>query len=124
MAKPMLALDFDGVLHSYTSGWKGAHVIPDEPVPGAMDFIVKASQHYIIAISSARSSDKLGMMEMKNWLLKHLGTDPERVAIYNKIKWPIHKPPAFLTIDDRVICFRGEWPSIHEIESFKSWVKP
>ena len=28
MSKPILCLDFDGVLHSYTSGWRGAR-IPD-----------------------------------------------------------------------------------------------
>jgi hypothetical protein len=28
MGKPILCLDFDGVLHSYSSGWKGADVIP------------------------------------------------------------------------------------------------
>ena len=31
MPKPILCLDFDGVVHSYTSGWKGADVIPDPP---------------------------------------------------------------------------------------------
>jgi hypothetical protein len=32
MTKPILCLDFDGVIHSYSSGWKGADVIPDPPV--------------------------------------------------------------------------------------------
>lgn len=27
--KPILAVDFDGTLHSYTSGWKGADVVAD-----------------------------------------------------------------------------------------------
>lgn len=28
-----VAVDVDGVLHSYTSGWKGADRLPDPPVP-------------------------------------------------------------------------------------------
>ena len=31
--KPILCLDFDGVIHSYISGWKGADVIPDPLKP-------------------------------------------------------------------------------------------
>lgn len=27
--KPILAVDFDGTLHAYTSGWKGADIVSD-----------------------------------------------------------------------------------------------
>ena len=32
--KPTIILDFDGVIHSYTSGWQGADVIGDPPWRG------------------------------------------------------------------------------------------
>ena len=35
--KKTVVFDFDGVIHSYTSGWKGATVIPDPPVEGIGD---------------------------------------------------------------------------------------
>ena len=36
---PILAIDFDGVLHSYSSGWKGSRNIPDPPVDGAIEWL-------------------------------------------------------------------------------------
>lgn len=53
--KPILCLDFDGVIHSYVSGWQGAAVIPDAPVDGALDFIANAVSRFKVAIYSTRS---------------------------------------------------------------------
>ena len=53
--KKTLCLDFDGVVHSYTSGWKGALTIPDPPVAGALRFIIEADQHFKVAIFSSRA---------------------------------------------------------------------
>ena len=36
---PTVSFDFDGVIHSYRSGWKGAAVIPDPPVEGIKEVI-------------------------------------------------------------------------------------
>ena len=34
-----VAVDFDGVIHSYTTLWFTASVIPDPPVPGAIEWL-------------------------------------------------------------------------------------
>lgn len=70
--KPILCLDFDGVIHSYTSRWQGASVIPDPPVPGALEFIVKALETYEVAIFSSRSHQWGGKRAMKRWLRENL----------------------------------------------------
>ena len=66
--KKILCLDFDGVIHSYTSGWKGPRVIPDPPVPGALEFIAKATVHFQVMIYSSRSGYWFGRLAMKRWL--------------------------------------------------------
>ena len=52
--KPILSLDFDGVIHSYTSGWQGPRTIPDAPVPGALRFLIEAQRRFQVAIFSSR----------------------------------------------------------------------
>ena len=37
--KKTVCLDFDGVIHSYTSGWQGEENINDSPLFGAVDSI-------------------------------------------------------------------------------------
>lgn len=106
MSKPILCLDFDGVIHSYTSGWQGAAVIPDPPVPGWLCFLCDASRHFRIAIFSSRSSQPGGIDAMKAWLggwvLAEAGIDADQFESAKSwlldIEWPIEKPPAFLTI--------------------------
>jgi hypothetical protein len=48
--KPVLCLDFDGVIHGYQSGWQGANVIPDPPVPGAIEALLTYTEHFIVCI--------------------------------------------------------------------------
>lgn len=63
---------------------------------------------------------------MRNWLYKHIHVlDPilDKDHWVDQIQFPTAKPPATLTIDDRVICFKGIFPSIEEIQQFKPWNK-
>lgn len=120
--RPILCLDFDGVIHSYKSGWKGAEVVPDMPVPGAMEFMRQALTMFRVAIYSSRSSSEAGIMAMKQWIERHA-----RQARFDghewwlKIEYPNYKPSAFLTIDDRAITFNGVWPDLGGLYNFKTW---
>jgi hypothetical protein len=135
--KPILCLDFDGVLHSYTSGWKGADVIPDPPTPGMVDFLNAAIEHFDVQIFSSRSHQPGGIVAMKKWLdlhvMHHFDCDfhtPPReferaLAILDAISYPTEKPAAMVTIDDRALCFDGNWSNFHplKLKEFKPWNK-
>lgn len=117
MAKPILCLDFDGVLHSYTSGWKGADVIPDPPVPGAIEFMGAALHHFDVVIFSSRSHQPGGIEAMKNWLHLHAG------AHLDAVRFVTEKPAARVSLDDRALTFTGIWPSMNQLLAFKPWNK-
>lgn len=124
MHKPILCLDFDGVIHSYASGWKGADVIPDPPVAGAAEFILSALPHFRVAIFSSRSNQPGGLQAMKNyisssWSVPALGP----LINVNNLEWPLEKPAAFVTIDDRALTFDGTWPPIEALKNFLPWNK-
>ena len=128
--RPILCVDFDGVLHSYTSGWKGPRTIPDAPVSGAIEWLqdlipcpdrigVGCRGKFRVCIYSSRSRYWGARRAMKRWLLKH-GLPFEWLE---ELEFPLEKPPAHLTIDDRAICFRGTFPTEKEILAFKPWHK-
>lgn len=126
MGKPILCLDFDGVIHSYTSGWKGADVIPDPMVPGAIAFMLAAMEHFTVAIFSSRSNQPHGLRAMRTWLKTNAGNcwyeSPAGPGLED-VLWPTEKPAALVTLDDRAITFTGEWPDIETLKSFKPWYK-
>ncbi len=127
--KPILCLDFDGVIHSYRSGWTGADNVADLPVAGSMDFICQALQKFDVQIYSSRSGQEGGIWAMQQWLTHHMQVFLDcdeavanEIACF-KVKWPTEKPPAMVTIDDRAITFTGTWPAIRDLEAFKPWNK-
>lgn len=127
MSLPILCIDFDGVLHSYTSGWKGADKVPDPPVKDAMAFLRETIRYFTVAIYSARSSQPGGIEAMKRAITTWLTGDldmlwPEAQHMVDTILvWPTTKPSAFLTLDDRAICFTGTFPTVVELMGFQTW---
>lgn len=129
--QPILCIDFDGVLHSYSSGWKGARNIPDLPMPGAIEWLnslipvgddvsgfdVATCHAFQVAIFSSRSRYLGGRRAIKKWLIKN-GISSYQLE---HIKFPLMKPPAFLLIDDRAFQFQGQFPSEKQMKEFKPY---
>lgn len=126
MIKPILCLDFDGVIHSYTSGWKGADVIPDPIVEGTISFMLRALEHFRVAVFSSRSNQRGGIAAMQAYLKEQAGNcwydSPAGPGLEN-VEWPTEKPAAFLTIDDRALTFDGTWCDPKTLLDFKPWNK-
>lgn len=113
--KPTVVFDFDGVIHSYTSEYRGATIIPDPPVEGIRDAIADIRKLYNVIVVSFRCITPVGKEAVETWL-KNFGIEVDAVMA--------EKPPAIAYIDDRAICFDGD-PSklLNKIMNFVPWNK-
>ena len=127
--KPILCLDFDGVVHSYKSGWKGARNIPDPPTDGAIEFIHGALiAGWDVVIHSSRARYWGGISEMRSWLKKHAGliwNDGLGFPGLEDVRFARWKPSALVTIDDRALTFSGSWSDypLDGLRAFQPWNK-
>lgn len=136
--KPHIVIDFDNTIAGYEGGWQGIDIIPEPPIPGAMEFIIEAMEFFTVNIFSSRSSSPIGMKAMQEYITLHMetllggGKQPLQaidrkvcVDILSQIQWPTTKPPAFLSIDDRGLQFNGDWSKFvpAELIKFKPWNK-
>jgi hypothetical protein len=123
MRKKLISVDFDGVLHSYTSGWKGADNIPDVPVDGAIEWLERLCRddRFSVCIYSSRNSQSGGITAMMDWLIKY--GFPVKIIHTGRLTFPQNKPPAHMSIDDRAMCFVGTFPELDDIITFKPWNK-
>lgn len=107
-----ILIDFDGVIHSYVSGWKGINRIPDKPNKGALNWLGECLDNYEVYIFSSRCKDSSGINAMMRWFNKfHFGRLEELKFTYTKI-------PCHALIDDRAINFRGIFPTIKYLNIF------
>lgn len=131
MGKPILCLDFDGVIHGYESGWQGAGVANDPPVPGTREFLLEATKHFRVMIYSSRSKSLAGRRAMKRYMRRHfyepLTFSPHHSQdfLHEELYYPWFKPSALITIDDRALTFTGNWADfgIDTLKAFKPWNK-
>lgn len=112
MTKPILCIDFDGVLHLYSQGWLGPTAIYDPPTPGALEFVQEAQKHFELIVYSTRARTIVGRHVMLRWLSKHG---------FPELEITFKKPHAFVTLDDRAIQFTGTFPDPQTLLEFKPW---
>lgn len=110
-----VVFDFDGVIHSYISGWQGASVIPDPPVPGikgTIDCLKEAG--FKIVCQSTRASSPEGTKAIEEYCKKY------NINIDDITD---RKPPAFCYVDDRALKFDGDCTELYEkIVKFESYL--
>lgn len=104
--KKTICLDFDGVIHSYNSGWQGEKKISDSPVYGARESINRLREMgNTVLVHSCRCRSKIGRSAIEKYLKKH---DIMVDAICE------HKPQADYYVDDNAIKFDGVWDEVVE----------
>lgn len=114
MIDKTLIFDFDGVIHSYASGWQGAEVANDPPVPGIRQAIKEIREAgYRVVVVSSRCHQEGGMECIRKYL-KVYAIEVDDVCR--------DKVPALLTIDDRAIYFDGDTKGLLEkVQGFRTW---
>lgn len=132
MSKPILCVDFDGTIHPYSKGWLGPDVIDDEPVvAGFFEWLDEVSQHFDVQVYSSRSRYEGGVPMMIAYITEQRrrwrdvgGKSPNDASgAPAELSFPVQKPAAFATIDDRAITFEGTWPPLAQLQAFKPWNK-
>ena len=114
-----ICIDFDGVVHDYEGGWQGKDTVSGKPVPGAFVWLGRLldDPDFEPVIYSSRSDELGGVKAMIEWF-RHYG-----FMRVNDLRFPTQKPPAWLTIDDRAVCFTGKFPSLCDIADFEPWYR-
>lgn len=105
-----VAVDFDGVIHSYHKGWRDGSIY-GHALPGAKEFLTELIQHFTVVIFSTRCFDKV-----VDGKLQPNQCEEVRQKL---IEWEIPfdriadkddpKPLAVLFIDDNAHHFTGVW---------------
>lgn len=126
IAKPMrkrktICIDFDGVIHDYSKGWRGIDVY-DKPLDGAKEGLhaLKDAGWIIIIYTTRNDTPKLREFLDSNGLAyDYINCNPNQPVGSDK-----GKLIADVYLDDRGITFEGNWSdSIEKILNFKPWQK-
>ena len=132
LTKNTIAIDFDGVIHKYSEGWKDGSIY-DKPVKGVHESLMKLMNDYWVYIFTTRD-----VQEVVNWMNQKFwgeGSEmgfstvamPEGIRFWQggrgrNVAVSNRKLPAEFYIDDRGIRFNGNWEeTLKEIKEIRGW---
>jgi hypothetical protein len=110
--RPLVCVDLDGVLNTF-DGWRGADYF-HPPRPGAREFLEKLNAlGYEIVIFTVRWRP-----HVEQWL--------DENGLFGLVSRVTNeKPAAHAYVDDRAICFRGDFDSaVDQIRGFRAHWEP
>ena len=108
--KKTILLDLDGVLNTYTGNYDENFIPPIKD--GAHEFVEKLSQNFDVKIFTTRNKLLASKWVIENKLDEFVSDVTD------------FKSPAYLTIDDRCLNFKGDFDKTFEqIENFSVWYK-
>lgn len=115
--KPTICIDIDGVIADYSKGWQGENHIGD-PLPGAKKFLQRLREAgWKIIIFTTR-----GNGDMERYCDRHGLCYDEINQNSSLVGRNPGKPIATVYLDDRGICFKGNFDkSFEDIMRFKVW---
>ena len=121
-----IAVDFDGVIHSYTTPWISPEVIPDPPVEGAIAWLAEMLEHFSVCIHTTRARTPEGVAAVRAWLKAHAPKDrPDMQLFETYFRITSEKPAALIYLDDRAYRFEGPgtFPTRDQIHRARPWNK-
>lgn len=102
-----VCVDFNGVLDTYT-GFKPGYMYP--PRAGAKEFLAELAKTYDVIVLTAMDA-----VDVTNWLAFN-----DMMQYVKQIT--SRKPPAIAYVDDRAICFNGNFNTVLEtLHNFKTF---
>jgi hypothetical protein len=131
MSRLIICIDWDGCIHDYMDGWRDGSIYGDV-VPGFIEWADIAREHFELVVYSSRSKTEAGIAAMRErlhaWIEAAYAKNTGLAVSISDFTFASEKPPAWLTIDDRALCFNGNWSdpnfSVEAMRSFKPWNKP
>ena len=127
--KNTIAIDFDGVIHKYSEGWKDGSIY-DKPMAGVHSALMKLKTDYWVYIFTTRNvQEVVQWMNSKFWGNGEHGFStiamPEGTRFWNGSEVAVsnRKLPAEFYIDDRGIRFLNWEETIEKVYGLSDFLK-